>query len=73
MSSAAVDEILKKIDDLPEAERIVLEQQLAERAETEWLREASRARELARQRGLDQAAIDRAVEQVRYGTRRGAP
>ena len=73
MTSAAVDEILKKIDDLPEAERLVLEQQLAERAEVEWLRESIQARELARQRGLDQAAIDRAVEEVRYGSRRGAP
>jgi hypothetical protein len=73
MTSAAVDEILKKIDDLPEAERVVLEQQLAERAEAEWLRESIRARELARQRGLDQPVIDRAVEEVRYGSRRGGP
>jgi hypothetical protein len=73
MTSAAVDEILKKIDDLSEAERLALEQQLAERAEAQWLRESIQASALARQHGLDQAAIDRAVEQVRYGARRGAP
>lgn len=72
MSSPAVTEILHKIDQLPEAERLVLEQQLAQRAEAEWLREAAGARDRARQRGLDQAAIDRAVEEVRYGSGRGA-
>jgi hypothetical protein len=73
MASVAVTEILRKIDQLPEADRLLLEQQLAQRAETEWLREAANAREVARRRGVDEAAIDRAVEEVRYGSRRGAP
>jgi len=72
MGSAAVREILQKIDQLPEDERLALERQLTERAETEWLREAAEARELARQRGIDQAAIDRAVDQERYGSPRRA-
>lgn len=72
MNSAAVTEIVRRIDELAEADRLLLEQHLTQRAEAEWLREAANARELARQRGLDQSAIDRAVEEVRYGSRRAA-
>lgn len=36
-------------------------------AEAEWRREAEEARKVARARGIDQAAIDRAVEKARYG------
>jgi len=71
MGEAAVRDILNQIDKLPEADRLVLEQRLAERAEAEWIREATSARELARQRGIDQAVIDEAVEEVRYGRRHG--
>ena len=65
--SEAVQEILQRIQQLPEEDRLVLEQHLAQRAEEEWKREAEEARRLARQKGIDQAAIDRAVEKVRYG------
>jgi hypothetical protein len=65
MSEAAVQDILKRIDSLPEADRLLLEQRLAERLEAEWQREAAAARAEAQRRGLDQAAIDRAVEEVR--------
>jgi hypothetical protein len=65
--SEAVQEILQRIQQLPEEDRLVLEQHLLERAEAEWKREAEEARRLARQKGIDQAAIDRAVEKVRYG------
>ena len=46
-------------------DRLLLEDQLAQQAETEWRREAEEARRLAREQGIDQAAIDRAVERVR--------
>ncbi|HWE95681.1 MAG TPA: hypothetical protein VG269_17075 [Tepidisphaeraceae bacterium] len=65
MSESAVQEILERIDNLPEAERLLLEQRLAERLEVEWQREAA-ARAEAQRRGLDQAAIERAVEETRY-------
>jgi hypothetical protein len=65
MSEAAVQEILDRIASLPEADRLLLEQRLAERVEAEWQREAVAARAEAQRRGLDQAAIDRAVEEVR--------
>jgi len=64
--SEAVQEILQRIQQLPEEDRLQLEQHLAATAEAEWKREADEARRLARQKGLDQAAIDRAVENVRY-------
>ena len=62
---STVPEIMRQIDSLPDADRVLLESQLAERSEAEWLREARAAQELARARGIDQAAIDRAVGEVR--------
>jgi hypothetical protein len=64
--SEAVQEILQSIQLLPAQDRLELEQQLAQLAEAEWQRESEEARRLARQKGIDQAAIDRAVEKVRY-------
>jgi hypothetical protein len=65
--SAAVKEIIDRIDQLPDDDRWLLEEHLAQQAEAEWRREAGEARRLAALRGIDQAAIDRAVEKVRYG------
>lgn len=67
MGEANVRDILNQIDRLPEPDRLLLEQRLAERAEAEWLRETAAARTQAVERGIDQAAIDRAVEEIRYG------
>lgn len=67
MGESNVRDILEQIGRLPEPDRLVLEQRLAELEEAEWLREAVQARRA----GIDQAAIDHAVEQARYG-RRGA-
>jgi len=64
--SEAVHDILDRIQRLPAEERLLLEDYLAQQAEAEWQREAGEARRLARQKGIDQAAIDRAVEKVRY-------
>ncbi len=64
----AVQEILERIDLLPQEDRSVLEELLAEHAETEWKREAESARRLARERGIDQEAIDRAVHDLRYSS-----
>ena len=66
---ATVPQILRQIDRLSEPDRLRLEKTLAQRVEAEWLREARRARRLAAKRGIDQAAIDRAVEDVRYPKR----
>jgi hypothetical protein len=64
--SQAVLEILQRIQELPEEDRLILDQQLAQMAEAEWKREAGEARRRAREQGIDQAAIDSAVEKVRY-------
>jgi hypothetical protein len=65
--SQVVQELLQRIEQLPEEDRLLLEEQLAQRAEAEWKREAEEARRSARKNGIDQAAIDAAVEKVRYG------
>lgn len=67
MSRAAVDDILHRIQQLPEEERQLLGELLAEEEEREWREEAAQAREMAHQRGIDQAAIDHAVHAVRHG------
>ena len=66
--SEAVHEILDRIQRLPAEDRLLLEDHLAREAEAEWQREAEEARRLAREKGIDQAAIDRAVEHVRRGS-----
>ena len=49
-----------------EREQPDLAKQLAEKSEADWKQEAERAREIARQKGIDQPAIDRAVKNFRY-------
>ena len=68
MSQPAVDDILKMIDGLSASDREILDQHLSEREEAEWRREAEAARQQAKERGIDQAAIDEAVRNQRYGT-----
>ncbi len=67
MMSAAVQDILQRIQQLPTTDRVLLEKQLAELLEVERLREADEARDAARGRGLLQADIDAAVHDVRHG------
>lgn len=66
--SQAVREIFERIGQLTDDDRVVFEEQLAKRLEAEWIREAAAARIEAARRGIDQAAIDRAVDAVRHGT-----
>ena len=64
--SQAVQEIIERIENLPEEDRLVLDAHLARMAEAEWKREAEGARQLARQQGINQATIHQAIENVRY-------
>jgi hypothetical protein len=66
MSSPVVEEILQRIEQLSAEDRLLLEERLVERAEAEWKQETEKVRQLARQRGLDQSAIDRAIQELRY-------
>jgi hypothetical protein len=66
--SPQLDAIWQQIQSLNEADRLVLEQRLYELTESQWREEADAAREIARQRGIDQRLIDDAVEQLRYGS-----
>ncbi len=67
MSQSSVQTILDQIEQLPQADRVLLEQRLAELAEAEWKREAEAARRQAREKGVDQAAIDQAIHNLRHG------
>jgi hypothetical protein len=67
MSPSNIQTILDQIEQLPEADRFLLERRLAELAEAEWQREADAARRLARERGVDQATIDQAIHRLRHG------
>jgi hypothetical protein len=66
MIPSTVQEILRRIEELSEEDRLLLEQRLAQLAESEWKREFDSYRQTARARGLDQAAIDHALEKLRY-------
>jgi hypothetical protein len=65
MSAAMVDEILRQIAQLPEEDRLLLEKRLGQQTEAERRSEAELAREATRGRGVDQAAIDRAIQELR--------
>ncbi len=65
MDQSTVQTILDQIEQLPEAERLLLDQRLAERAEADWRREAEAARRSARERGVDQTGIDQAIHDLR--------
>jgi hypothetical protein len=65
--SGPVQEILDRIQRLPEPQQEELRLELARQEEAEWSDLARAARETARKRGIDDAAIARAVESLRYG------
>ena len=67
MSQSTVQRILHEIDGLSESEREQLDARLEQRAEAAWRQEAERARREAKERGIDQAAIDDAIRKHRYG------
>lgn len=66
--SPQVNSILQQIEHLSETDRLFVEQRLRNMAEAEWLLEAKKARAVALELGVDQPTIDKAVEDVRYGT-----
>ena len=67
MSQSTVQHILAEIDSLSESEREQLDLRLEQRAEAEWRRETQQTRREAKERGIDQAAIDEAIRKHRYG------
>ena len=67
MSRATVDEILDRIRQLPEEDRLLFDEMLAQQEDQEWREEAANAQRLAQSRGIDQGAIDRAIHALRHG------
>ena len=68
MSAAAVHELVDRVKQLPEEERQLFDQLMVQLEEEEWRLESGKARRVARERGIDQRTIDRAVADVRYGS-----
>ena len=67
MSDATVRDIIEQIEQLSDEDQLILSTQLAQRAENEWRREAEAARRTAREKGIAQPAIDKAIDAVRRG------
>jgi 2-hydroxychromene-2-carboxylate isomerase len=67
MSSAAVHDIWDRIHALSEEDRLAFEREWACWVEEQWRSSSQEARKVAAQEGLDDAAIARAVDEVRYG------
>jgi hypothetical protein len=67
MSRATVDEILDRIRQLPEEDRLLFDEMFAQQEDQEWREEALNAQRLAQSRGIDQGAIDRAIHALRHG------
>jgi len=67
MSRATIDEILDRIKQLPQEDRVLFDELLAQQEDQEWREAAAHARRLAQDRGIDQSAIDRAIHAVRHG------
>jgi hypothetical protein len=59
--SQQVDARLSQIERLDDEDRILLQQQLAELADAQWQAEATKARAIAVDLGINQDSIDRAV------------
>lgn len=68
MSAAVVERIIDQIKGLPPEDRSLFDELLARLEEDEWQHEADKARQVAREKGIDQNAIDDAVHRVRYGS-----
>ena len=65
MSDATVRDILEKIEQLSDQDRLNLSMRLAEQTESEWQTETDEARRVARDKGITQTVIDRAVDEIR--------
>ncbi len=66
--SQQVDAILTQIERLDEGDRLLLQRRLAELADAEWQAEATKARAIAVDTGINQDTIDRAVDDLRYSS-----
>lgn len=68
--SAIVRDILDRIAQLSEQDRLELERELARAADAEWERETAIASQVAKERGIDDATIQRVIDERRYSQKR---
>jgi hypothetical protein len=66
MDDSAVQDVLERIQHLSDDDRLYVTRRLAEITDEQWKQEAEKARRIAKERGIDQAAIDRAVDEIRH-------
>ena len=68
MSTVVVHEVIDQIKKLSTEERQLFDSLLADLEEEEWQQEAENVRREAREKGIDQEAVDRAVARIRYAS-----
>lgn len=66
MSRATVDDILDRIKQLPEKDRLLLDELLARQEDEEWREEAAKARKMARDRGIHRPGDHRSRPSMPY-------
>ena len=71
--STEVKEILTRIERLTVADQLELRAELARQEEQEWKTLSAEARKLVAEKQLDDDAIARAVESLRYGQKPTTP
>ena len=67
MIKTSVKTLLTRIEALDDRDRFDLELAMAQRLDRAWMQESAAARKIARKRKIDDAAIQQAIERVRYG------
>lgn len=67
MSHPTVDHVLELIEQMPEEDRLVLEQRLWQQVEAEWDEAVAENQRLAQERGITEETIDRVIHRRRYG------
>ena len=68
MATATIQKIMELIDGLSEEERVLLDEQLRQRAEEEWEQCAAEMRARAKAKGITQEMIDEECMRFRYGS-----
>jgi hypothetical protein len=67
MSHPTVDHVFELIEQMSGDDRLMLEKRLARRLDAEWDEAVAENRRIARERGITEETIDRAIHRRRYG------
>jgi hypothetical protein len=67
INNPTVEHILELIEQMPEEDRLALETRLSQRLEAEWEKSIAENQRIARDQGITEESIDRAIHRRRYG------